>query len=170
MYWAAAEPYSTFRESVRSYAELWASAYDRALLPLGVLDRVRRLRRRWNVLAVSADWCIDAPPVVGVIARLADEVRGLELRHIDRDEYVELIDEHLTNGRSRSIPVLILLDDHLVERAWWGPRPAPLQAWVMGEGAALPSGERYRFGRQWMARDRGQTVLEEVIRMIEEAD
>jgi hypothetical protein len=169
-YWAAAETYDQFLPTVRSYEELWRSSYDRALVPLGIVDRVRALRGRWRILAVSADWCIDAPPVVGPMARLADDSGAIALRHLDRDEHVELIDEHLTGGRARAIPVLILLDEHLVERAWWGPRPAPLQAWVTGDGATLPAGERYRFSRQWMARDRGQTVLEEVVSMMERAD
>ena len=169
-FWGVAEPFEQFLPAVRSYAELWSSTYTRALLPLGTIDRMRGLRRRWHLLVVSADWCIDAPPVVGPLARLADMVETLQLRHIDRDQHVELIDEHLTDGVSRSIPVVILLDEDLVERAWWGPRPAPLQAWVMKEGLALPSGERYRFSRQWMARDRGQTALEEITSMIERAD
>ena len=169
-YWLAAQTFAEFLPTVRSYEELWRSSYDRALVPLGTVERVRALRRRWHILAVSADWCIDAPPVVGPMARLADDSSVIQLRHLDRDEHVELIDEHLTDGFARSIPVLILLDEHLVERAWWGPRPAPLQAWVTGEGASLTAGERYRFSRQWMARDRGQTVLEEVVSMMERAD
>jgi hypothetical protein len=135
-----------------------------------MLDRANALRHAWKLLVVSADWCIDAPPVTGPVARLAEAVPGLEIRHLDRDEHVELIDEHLTGGLSRSIPVIILLDDRTIERAWWGPRPAPLHAWWMREGRLLPSGDRYRFSRQWMARDRGQTTLEEVVSMIERAD
>jgi hypothetical protein len=169
-YWQAGQTYGEFLPTVSSYEELWQGSYARALIPLGVIDRVRSLRHRWRLLAVSADWCIDAPPVVGLIARLADETEAFELRHIDRDEHVELIDEHLTGGRARAIPILVLLDERCVERAWWGPRPAPLQAWIKGDGAALPAGERYRFSRQWMARDRGQTVLEEVVSMMERAD
>jgi hypothetical protein len=169
-YWKEAEPYPSFLETVRSYEELWKSTYERALIPLGMLDRVRALRRRWNLLVVSADWCIDAPPVTGPLARLAEDSPALQLRQLDRDCHVDLIDEHLTNGRSRSIPIVILLDDRLVEHAWWGPRPAALQTWWMHEGQHLPSADRYRFSRQWMARDRGQATIEEVISMIERAE
>jgi hypothetical protein len=163
-------PYREFLGTVRSYEELWKSTYERAVVPMGTIDRMRALQHRWNLLVVSADWCIDAPPVTGPVAALVDGVAGLDLRHVDRDCYVDLIDEHLTNGLSRSIPVVILLDARLVERAWWGPRPAPLQAWWMHEGRLLPSGDRYRFSRQWMARDRGQTTLAEIVAMIERAD
>ena len=169
-YWKAAESYRDFLATVRSYEELWKSTYERALVPLGTLHRLRALRHAWNLLVVSADWCIDAPPVTGPLARMTDDVAGLELRQLDRDCHVDLIDEHLTGGRSRSIPIVILLDDRCIERAWWGPRPAPLQAWWLREGRALPSGDRYRFSRQWMARDRGQTTLEEIVSMIERAD
>ena len=163
--WAAAQPFADFLPTVTQYAELWRGSYERAALPDDVLARVRALPGRRHLLAISADWCIDAPPVVGLLARLADAVPGLALRHLDRDAHLDLMDEHLTNGRSRSIPVVLLLDEAFVERAWWGPRPGPLQAWVMGEGQALPSGDRYRQSRQWMARDRGRTTLDEVVAM-----
>jgi len=168
--WEAGQSFADFLPTVRSYAELWASSYARALLPLGVLDRVRAMSGRWHLLAVSADWCIDAPPVVSLLARLADETGAFELRHVDRDAHVELMDQHLTGGRARAIPVIILLDEHLVERAWWGPRPAPLQAWFTGGGREMPSAERYRYSRTWVARDRGQTALEEIVSMMERAD
>jgi hypothetical protein len=167
--WAAAESFEDFLAGAQSYEELWAAAYARAEIPEAVLARVRALPGRWHLLAVSADWCIDAPSPVGTLAALAARAPNLALRHLDRDRHLDLMDEHLTNGRSRSIPIVILLDEALRERAWWGPRPSVLQAWVTGEGEALERAERYRRSRQWMARDRGQTTLEEVVGMAERA-
>jgi hypothetical protein len=37
----------------------------------------------------------------------------------------------------RSIPAVIALDSDYVERSWWGPRPAALHRWVLGEGQAV---------------------------------
>ena len=53
----------------------------------------------------------------------AEAVPNLDLRMIERDQNLDLMDAHLTNGKSRSIPVVILLDDGFCERGWWGPRP-----------------------------------------------
>jgi hypothetical protein len=77
------------------------------------------------------------------------------------------MDKHLTNGKSRSIPVVIFLDASFEERGWWGPRPESLQAWAMNEGIALPKDERYKALRTWYARDRGHTTLDEILTALE---
>lgn len=121
----------------------------------------------WRLLVLSADWCGDASNTVPLLARLAEAVPSLEVRLLERDEHLALMDEHLTNGRSRSIPAVLLLDGDGIERAWWGPRPAALQAWVVGEGLALEPPERYREIRKWYARDKGVSTLSEIVAMIE---
>ena len=100
-----------------------------------------------------------------VLDNLIDRQRLIELAHRcpTGDENLDLMDEHLTNERSRSIPIVILLDEDFVERAWWGPRPGPIQNWVMEEGLALESDERYKEIRRWYARDRGGTMLRELM-------
>jgi hypothetical protein len=62
---------------------------------------------------------------------------------------------------------VIVLDDTFTEREWCGPRPAPLQDWVIREGLALAKDERYRQVRMWYARDRGQTIVTELLQIIE---
>jgi hypothetical protein len=67
----------------------------------------------------------------------------------------------------RSIPAVIALDSDYVERSWWGPRPAALHRWVLGEGQALDKSERYKHVRAWYARDHALTKLGEVVAMME---
>jgi hypothetical protein len=124
---------------------------------------------RWHLLALSADWCGDAVNVVPILARLTEAAPNLDLRLLDRDDHLALMDEHRTGGTARAIPAVILLDEGLVERAWWGPRPRPLQVWVKTEGQAFEKGERYKHVRQFYARDRGRTTLEEVVTLLEGA-
>jgi hypothetical protein len=76
------------------------------------------------------------------------------------------MEAHLT-GKSRSIPVVIVLDEAFRERGWWGPRPTVLQRWVSGQGQLLEKTARYREARAWYARDRGRTTLEEVVSLLE---
>ena len=103
-----------------------------------------------------------------MLAAFAEAVPNMDLRVLARDENLELMDEHLT-GTSRSIPVVVLLDGDGVERGWWGPRPADLQAWVMGPGQELEPDDRYREVRKWYVRDRGRTTLEDVVALVEQA-
>jgi hypothetical protein len=79
------------------------------------------------------------------------------------------MDAHLTRGTSRSIPIVVVYDDEFEEVGWWGPRPAELQAYVLGPGQEVDKEERYRHVRRWYARDRGLTILSELIATIRRA-
>jgi hypothetical protein len=87
---------------------------------------------------------------------------GLELRIIERDENPDVMNRYLTSG-TRSIPIVIALDDDFQEIGHWGPRPSQLQAWVMTNRATTPKAELYPQVRKWYARDRGETTLREVL-------
>ncbi|WP_412070005.1 thioredoxin family protein [Rubrivirga sp. IMCC43871] len=167
--WARALPFEPWLAAAEDLVELWTSAYDRARVSDDLVARVNAVPGTWKLLVISEDWCIDATTTVPPLARLAALADALELRVLDRDENLELMDEHLTNGRARSIPVAILLDPTGTERGWWGPRPADLQAWFEGPGQEVEKDDRYKELRRWYARDRGQSTLAEVVALVEAA-
>ena len=149
--------------------ELWAATWRRASVPVELAARVAALPGRWHLLVLNEDWCGDAVNTVPYVARMAEQAPNVELRVVGRDANPDLMNAHLTNG-SRSIPVVIVLDEHFVERGWWGPRPAELQAWVLGPaGQSLEKPERYREVRRWYARDKGITTLAEILVLMERA-
>lgn len=149
-------------------ADLWDAVSRRAVVPQQFVDRVNALAGQWHLLVLSADWCGDAVNTVPVIARLAAHSSNVDLRIVERDANLDLMDAHLT-GTSRSIPAVIVLDEDYVERGWWGPRPTALQRWTLGEGQGLDKPERYKHIRAWYARDHALTTLEEVVTMMEDA-
>ena len=163
---------STFREyleTVGKNRELWHALARRAAVDEETRQRARAIAGRWNVIALTEDWCGDAINTLPVFDRLAEAAGHIELRVLLRDENPDLMDAHLTNGTSRSIPVLIVYDETFRERGWWGPRPAPIQEWVMTEGMELGTAERYREVRRYYARDTGRTALDEFLRILERA-
>ena len=167
----------TFR-SGHTYAEMVAAATEqvdlythfraRAVAPAEYAERVAATGRRWHLLALSEDWCGDAVNILPWVDAFDASSPLVELRIIARDQHLDLMDAHLTNGRTRSIPIVILLDDQFVERAWWGPRSATMQAWFeSAEAQALTKDERYKELRIRYSRDRGRTILDEITTMIE---
>jgi hypothetical protein len=155
-----------FVAAARENVELWTSMSARARVPVDLVERARRVPGRRHLLVLLEDWCGDGVNTVPAIAALAAAVPELELRVVARDEHPALMDAHLTNG-TRSIPIVIVLDEHFRELGWWGPRPAELQRWVLAEGQALAKPERYREVRRWYARDRARTTIEEVVALLE---
>jgi hypothetical protein len=151
-----------FLAGVQKNVELWQGVFDRVRLPEDIVEAARACAGTWRLVALTADWCGDAVNTLPVVARFAEEV-GWDLRVLDRDENPDLMDEHLTGGKSRSIPVVIVYDESFKEVGWWGPRPDELQKWVLTEGQALDSGERYKNVRRWYAKDRGRTAVAELL-------
>jgi hypothetical protein len=100
---------------------------ERTWLPSPELAaQMNRLYRPQTWLVISEPWCGDSAqcvPCLGVAARLNPLVR---LRMLPRDAHPEVMDRFLTNG-TRSIPLLVALDDDGGELFRWGPRPAAAQ-------------------------------------------
>lgn len=164
----AAQTYEQFVATAEANRELWGAIHQRARLEPEAVERLRAIPGQWHLLVLNEDWCGDAVNTVPLVARLAEAAPNVDLRILGRDANPDLIDAHLTNG-SRSIPVVILLDEDYRERGWWGPRPSELQRWVLGEGMQLDKTERYRLVRQWYARDRGRTTVDEILTLLERA-
>ena len=154
--------------SVERNVELWNAVWRHSKVDDEFVGRVVALPGDWHLLVLSEDWCGDAVNTVPVLARLAERTPNVDLRVLGREANPDLMDSHLT-GSSRSIPVVIALDQTFEERGWWGPRPTVLQRWVSGQGQLLEKTARYREARTWYARDRGRTTLEEVVSMMERA-
>jgi len=162
--WEEAIGYDAFVASCKAeHCGLWQAIYKLARLPEWALSALPAGTTR-KLLVIAEDWCGDASNTVPVVAKLADAVPGLELRVILRDANPEVMDQYLTNG-SRSIPVIIALDEKHRELGHWGPRPTELQAWVMANRGTMPKAELYPKVRKWYARDRGETTLREVLEM-----
>ena len=154
--------------AVRKNADLWAAVWRRAEVADDYVRRAVEVGGEWHLLVLSEDWCGDAVNTVPVMAKLADLAPNVDLRLLPRDENLDLMDAHLTDG-ARSIPCVIALDADFRERGWWGPRPTVLQHWVLGDGQELEGKDRYRETRMWYARDRGRTTLEELVSLLERA-
>jgi hypothetical protein len=160
--WDEALTFESFVAACKAeHCGLWQGVYNLARVPDWALAAVPSGTKR-NLLAIAEDWCGDASNTVPILARLVTQVPGLELRVIMRDKYPEVMDQYLTNG-SRSIPIVIVLDESFKEVGHWGPRPTELQAWVLANRATMPKTELYPQVRKWYARDRGETTIREVL-------
>jgi hypothetical protein len=148
---------------------LWEAIYKRARINEQAGVRAGNLRGHWHLLVLNEDWCGDSVNILPYIARLEECCDNIDMRILSRDLNRDLMDSHLTNG-SRSIPIAIVYDHDFVEQGWWGPRPGPLQKWVVSEGLALPKPDRYRHIRTWYARDKGETVVSELLTIMERLD
>lgn len=158
--WDQALSFDQFVAASEKQRGLWEGLHRIARVPEWAREAASGPARK--LLVIAEDWCGDASSTIPVVARLAEEVPGLELRIIRRDEHPDVMDRYLTNG-SRSIPIVIALDDEFRELGHWGPRPVQLQAWVVANRLTVPKAELYPQVRTWYARDHGESTLREIL-------
>jgi thioredoxin family protein len=159
--WESALTFDAFLAGSTQHRGLWEGIFKIARVPEWARTALPPGERR-KLLVIAEDWCGDASSTVPIIAKLVEQVPGLELRIVLRDQHPAVMDEYLTNG-SRSIPIVIGLDAEYRELGHWGPRPRALQAWVMENRTKVPKAELYPQVRQWYARDHGESTLREVL-------
>ncbi len=144
----------------------WEKRYAPAPGSLEAMTSVRD--EIWLIL--TEGWCGDAAHSLPVIHKLTQVNKSIDLRLVLRDENLELMDTHLTDG-GRSIPKLIRLrKETLEEIGEWGPRPEPAQNMFKEMRAAgVPHDEYTKALQLWYARDRGKTIEMEIAKMVAEA-
>ena len=90
-----------------------------------------------RVIVITEDWCGDAMLNIPILLKVA-EAANIDVRMIVRDENLELMDQYLTNGTSRAIPIFIFIDGDGKEKLVWGPRAPMVKKIVDDERAKLP--------------------------------
>lgn len=86
-------------------------------------------KKKLRALVITADWCGDAMVNVPIFMRIASEAL-IEARYFIRDEHLDLMDQYLTNGTARSIPIIVIIDQDGNEVGKWGPRSTEAQRFV----------------------------------------
>lgn len=119
-----------------------------------------------NWLVITEHWCGDASQINPIINKVAEESNGkINLKFVYRDENEALIDAHLTDGRSRSIPILLQLDQDYNLVNEYGPRPAEAQKLVKD---ILAKGVAYSIPlHTWYAKDKQQSVQDDLVQLLE---
>lgn len=129
-----------------------------------------RVERHLTWLVLTEAWCGDAAQSLPVIQKMADETPFIHVKYILRDEHLEIMDQFLTNGRSRSVPKLICLDSAtLTVLGTWGPRPENAQRlYDQLRDESLPYEHLAEKLHKWYADDRTESLQTEFIKLLQE--
>jgi len=136
--------------SMTQNKEEMLSIYEQFSLSADEKSKLESVRtQNLRAIVLTEDWCGDAMLNNPILMRVA-EAAGMELRFVLRDQNLELMDQYLTNGTSRAIPIFIFINEEGNEVAVWGPRAAEMQALVMERRAALPDKDAEDFQEKQM--------------------
>lgn len=133
--------FEEYRENMQVNQQELTSVYEQLVFTEEDISTFKALEERnWRGIVLTADWCGDAALNVPVIQRIA-ELGKIPLRFLNRDENLELMDQYLTNGTSRAIPIFIFIDQDGEQKMVWGPRSPEVQEFVTSARAELPAPE-----------------------------
>jgi hypothetical protein len=136
----------------------------------GIISALKNIKTPMTWIVISEAWCGDAAQSTPYIANLANTSEQVDLKFILRDENHDIMNKYLTNG-GMSIPKLIIFNSKTgVELAHWGPRPRELQELMTKfkeeKGNQFAYEELSEMIHQWYARNKNQTIQEELLSLI----
>jgi thioredoxin family protein len=88
------------------------------------LAAFRNLPRSLHVLVLAEDWCGDVIANLPVLAQLAERSGKLDVRILLRDQNDDVMQQYLNQGKYKSIPVFVFLDEGFRDIGHWIERPA----------------------------------------------
>ncbi|MFL8935537.1 thioredoxin family protein [Rossellomorea oryzaecorticis] len=136
---------SEYLEYMKTHRENTLSILNKFTIPEEDKDVLKSLAdHSLRVIALTEDWCGDAMLNIPILLKLAEEA-DMEVKMILRDENLELMDQYLTNGTSRAIPIFIFIDGEGEEKTVWGPRAPMVKKIVDDERAKLPPKDHEEF-------------------------
>ena len=158
-------------ESMIHYTQMNAKRMKRwnktGIISDDTIESIKKITspQTWTVLTEA--WCGDAAHSFMFIQKMADLNDHITLDWKLRDENLELMDQHLTNG-GRSIPKLIVSDEQNNTLFDWGPRPKAIQAeYLKMKEAGMPFDEIKTELQKLYNADKGETIQKEITSLLQ---
>jgi hypothetical protein len=120
----------------------------------------------WMVL--TEDWCGDSAQNLPYIYEFSKLNPLIDLRILERDKNLDIMDEYLSETKTRSIPKLVAFDEKGTELFQWGSRPKEAQELVDKLKAEGKSKDEFLERLHlWYGRNRGKVIEQEFINLLD---
>ncbi|NBC26891.1 MAG: thioredoxin family protein [Bacteroidetes bacterium] len=136
-----------------------------------IIEKLQSIDREWIWLVLTEAWCGDAAQSLPIINKMAEASDSIDLKLILRDENLDVMDQFLYNGKSRSIPKLICLDARTLDVLGdWGPRPEEAQT-LYDDLRSKPDMQYQEVAEhlhKWYADDKGTEIQKEFMTLLDQ--
>jgi len=130
-------------------------------------DAITQINKPQTWLILTEGWCGDAAQIIPALYKATSLNENIALGFLLRDDNLELMDMYLTDGKSRSLPKLIALDENNNELFNWGPRPVILQELFYHLKAKALSDDAIKEEiHKWYAQDKTVTIQIELLQIL----
>jgi len=132
-----------------------------------LIQVVEQIDKTQTWVILTEGWCGDAAQTIPLFDQLAKLNSNIQLKFLLRDENPELMNDFLTNGKSRSIPKLIAIDENFDELFNWGPRPKVVQEMYYHMKANAINNDTIKEEmHRWYAKDKTITTQNEILELL----
>mgnify|MGYP000058891101 CR=1 FL=1 len=128
------------------------------------VDALKKTKEKQTWLLITEGWCGDAAQIAPVINKMSMATDKVDLKVVLRDENEALMNEFLTNG-SKSIPKLVVLNEHDEVISSWGPRPS-IATKMVADYKEKHGGLDADFKRDlqvWYNKNKGENIQEDML-------
>ena len=132
-----------------------------------LIEAVKRIDESQLWMVITEIWCGDSAQNLPIIAKAAELNDRIDLRILLRDSNTDIIDHYLTDGQSRSIPILVVFDLDGNELFKWGLRPDTAKTLVTN--LKKDGFSKEEFNQQlhlWYGRNRGNELESELVQLL----
>ncbi|MGB1270080.1 MAG: thioredoxin family protein [Flavobacteriaceae bacterium] len=141
----------------------------KGVVPEEYVEKIKQFNRPVEWIVLTESWCGDAAQILPYINKVADLNDHIDLKIALRDEHLELMDAHLTNG-GRAIPKLIMRDKDTKEVLdTFGPRPSEatkmVEAYKNTYGALTP--EFKKDLQIWYTKNKGENAINDLVSLLD---
>lgn len=157
--------FETFLSEAKAQHDTWVQNAGRANPSSEMVERLKRVATDLKILVIAEPACTDSVNSLPYLAKLASAA-GVELRIVYKAVGQPVMDQHRTPDGRGATPTVVLLRGGK-DVAAWVERPVELQTWYLGPGSKLSKEERSARKLAWYDWDRGDSSLEEILRLAE---
>lgn len=148
--------------------EVFETNYIDVLLSQSDREYLHGIERTVPILAICEPWCGDVQRQLPILARMCAENENLDLRIVNRDAHLDLMERYLTNG-TLAIPVFVFFNHEFVEVGNWKARPLVCRQIISRAKAAGELDEGKKAVAEIMDTTRNRLTVEEIKVLIDRA-
>jgi hypothetical protein len=166
--YAGGRTWQEFFDAVQARRSLWKENYEQGSPGPEQVTRAKAVGGTWRLLVVAVDSCSDSANTIPYLARLVEQVPGLELRIVNPTAGRWVMERHRTEDGRAATPTVLLLDAGYAERGCFVERPRALRHWLIERSRASDQ-ERFEAKMDWYRRDRGAETVKDLVELLEAA-
>lgn len=140
----------TYMQSLEKHEAAFLHIYNQFQVPAKDEDFWQQIKKKnLKVIVLAEPWCGHCMLNIPILLRLSEK-SDMQVQFIARDQYPELMDQYLTNGK-RIIPIFVFINEDGEEATKWGPEAPQIVQFTNELKKSLPEKDAANYQEKFQA-------------------